>query len=77
MSQQAHSYIFGVPIFVRDLPSGDLAVWHPFNDHVRGIVEPICRRYGYWRSEYNNWIIGRPHRVKVLNALRNAGARHG
>lgn len=49
--------VLGVPVFARSLPSGALAVWHPYNDTVREIVEPICRDRGYWRASHNNWIV--------------------
>lgn len=47
----------GVPVFIRHLQSGDMAVWHPFNLETQAVVEPICRGRGYWKAEYNNWII--------------------
>lgn len=50
-------FVLGVPVFIRALPSGDLAVWHPFNEAVREIIEPICRTRGYWQPKYNNWIV--------------------
>jgi len=50
-------YVPGVPVFARRLPSGSLAVWHPYNSAAREIVEPICRNRGYWRATHNNWII--------------------
>lgn len=33
----------------RELPSGDMAVWHPMSSGLRDIVEPICRRRGHWK----------------------------
>lgn len=39
------------------LPSGDMKVWHPLNDELRGIVETACRGRGYWNPEYKNWIV--------------------
>jgi hypothetical protein len=73
MSYEAVIFIFGVPVYARALPSGDLAIWHPFNDTVRGVVEPICRRHGYWRAEYNNWVVESEYKRWVLNELRDAG----
>lgn len=49
--------ILGVPVFARGLASGDLAVWHPFNDTARSVIEPICRSRGYWQPKYKNWVI--------------------
>ena len=51
--------IRGIAIQIRPLPSGDLAVWHPCNEDVRAVIEPICRNRGHWKAEYNNWIIFR------------------
>lgn len=39
------------------LPSGDMKVWHHFNERLRSIVEGVCRGRGYWNPEYNNWIV--------------------
>lgn len=50
-------HVLGVPVFTRSLPSGDMAVWHPYNEAIRNVVEPICRERGYWQSRYNNWIV--------------------
>lgn len=70
--------IRGTPVYVGALPSGDIKVWHPHNDTVRSIVEPICRGKGYWRVDYNNWIVFRRFKHSVLRALRAQGrVRHG
>lgn len=61
--------ILGVPVFVRQLPSGDLSIWHPFNSEVRKIVEPICRKRGYWRVGFNNWIVSAQYSSDVLDEL--------
>lgn len=42
--------VLGVPVFARMLPSGDMAVWHPFNSDVQAVIEPICRGRGYWQT---------------------------
>lgn len=70
---QYNFHIYGVPVFSRVLPSGDLAIWHPYNSHVREIVEPICRQRGYWRPGHNNWIVFQQFREIVLAELRSAG----
>lgn len=59
MLNQSVLVIRGVPVHIRSLPSGDMAVWHPCNEVVRAAVEPICRNRGHWKPEYNNWIIFR------------------
>ncbi len=63
----------GVPVFVRNLPSGDMAVWHPYNPEVQQIVEPICRGCGYWQPEYKNWVIKSNCVTRVLAALGIVG----
>lgn len=62
-------HIEGIPVHMRSLPSGDLAVWHPCNGRVRARVEPICRDHGRWEARYNNWIIFRQFRARVVQAL--------
>lgn len=64
--------IRGIVIHIRPLPSGDLAVWHPCNEDVREVVEPICRNRGHWKAEYNNWIIFRQFEDVVCAELAAA-----
>lgn len=66
--------IRGIPVYVGTLPSGDLKIWHPHNDAVRVIVEPICRGRGYWRADYNNWIVFSRFTSAVLDELCQQGA---
>lgn len=61
--------IQGVLVYTRILPSGDMAVWHPYNQRVRAIVEPICRGCGYWQAKFNNWVIKQPYVAQVSNEL--------
>lgn len=72
MPQENIFYIRQVPVYIRDLPSGDAVVWHPYNASVREIVEPICRSRGYWRSQFNNWVIFSCHKAHVIDAIRKA-----
>ena len=65
--------IHGVPVHTRPLPSGDMAVWHPDNEGIRGIVEPICRGCGYWQAEFKNWVIKQPNVVRVRSELAACG----
>jgi len=65
----------GVPVYVRHLPSGDMVVWHPFNEAVRVVVEPICQGNGYWQPEYKNWIIWKSRAYRILNELAKAGEK--
>lgn len=69
MFDQVVLRIHGVPVYLRPLGSGDLAVWHPCNEHVRTVVEPICRSRGHWKAGYNNWIIFRQFQVIVRAEL--------
>lgn len=70
--------IRGIPVYVGTLPSGDLKIWHPHNDAVRLVVEPICRKRGYWRTGYNNWIVYRWFATAVLNELcQQEAENHG
>jgi len=65
-----HKFLIqGVPVFTRSLPSGDMAVWHPYNEAIRKIVEPLCRDKGYWQSRYNNWIVQACHTEAVIQRL--------
>lgn len=64
--------IHRVPVFIRRLPSGDIVVWHPYNEVVRQIVEPICRQSGYWRNSHNNWVITSDESEAVIAKLESA-----
>ncbi|HPV31909.1 MAG TPA: hypothetical protein PLW03_03830 [Methylotenera sp.] len=70
MSFDTIYHINNVPVYVRKLPSGDIAVWHPINEEVGKVVEYICRNHGRWNSQYNNWIIFSKYKYRVLNDLR-------
>lgn len=69
--------IHGVPVQLRRLPSGDWAVWHPLNESVRALVEPICRGLGYWHGEYHNWIVFSQFADQVWVDLLAAGHAGG
>lgn len=64
--------IGGIPVFVKELPSGDMKVWHPYNEFVRKIVEPICRGRGLWHPHYNNWIVFSQFKCIALAELHSA-----
>lgn len=65
----------GVPVYTRRLPSGDVAVWHPFNVEVQAVVEPICRGRGYWQGEFNNWVVKASCAGLVLAELARIGRK--
>jgi len=67
--------IRGVPVHLGELPSGDLKVWHPLNEAVRALVEPICRGRGRWHPDYRNWIVFRPFKCVVVSELRACAER--
>jgi len=69
MSYNAIYHINNVPVYIRNLPSGDIAVWHPIHEYVGHVVESICRHRGRWNSQYNNWIVFSNFKYQVLNAL--------
>ena len=47
-------HIAGERVELRSLRSGDLAVYHRPAEHVRALVEPICRNRGHWNSVSGN-----------------------
>lgn len=57
---------YGIPVYLRELPSGDLQVWHGFNHRVREIVEGACRGRGRWDSVHNNWTVFSQFRKRVI-----------
>lgn len=64
--------ILNVPVFIGELPSGALKIWHPFNDRIRREIEPICRGKGRWHPGFKNWIVFSHFKNEViaeLNAL--------
>jgi len=70
-------YINHVPVQIRHLPSGDIAVWHPFNAEIAEIVSGFCRGYGYWDSNYNNWVIFAGFKHTVICLIERRSAKHG
>ena len=62
-------YVLGVPVYVRELPFNNISVFHPTNQAVREIIEPICRGRGYWSADYKNWVIFEQFRTIILNEL--------
>jgi hypothetical protein len=66
--------IDGIPVFVGVLPSGDIKVWHPYNERARHIVEPICRGRGTWNPRFKNWIVSAAFKDIVLSELQRVAA---
>jgi hypothetical protein len=59
----------------RELPSDDMAVWHPMSARLRDVAEPICRGRVHWKAEFNNWIVFRQFAGAVLADLETQGRR--
>jgi competence protein CoiA len=56
-------------VFVRDLPYGNVKVYHRPSHAVRQIVEPICRGHGYWNPKFKCWIVFDCFKQEILNRL--------
>lgn len=70
--------ILGAPVQLTPLRSGDVAIWHPVNEAVRAVVEPICRGRGYWDTDHRNWVVFARFKTQVCFELRaRSGGRHG
>ncbi|MEI7612746.1 MAG: hypothetical protein WCK63_07540 [Betaproteobacteria bacterium] len=76
MLEQKTLRIHGMSVHIRSLPSGDMVVWHPFNEEVRAVIEPVCRNRGRWNGEYNNWIVFRQFREIVCTELEAEASSH-
>ena len=60
-------------IWVKEFQSGDLRVFHRYDQRVREIVEPMCRRRGYWNAQYKNWIVFKQFKAELLELLSRQG----
>jgi hypothetical protein len=60
-------------IWVKEFQSGDLRVFHRYDQRVREIVEPMCRRRGYWNAQYKNWIVFKQFKAELLELLGRQG----
>jgi hypothetical protein len=59
-------------VWVTELPYGNISVYHRYDARVRQIVEPICKKRGYWNAQYRNWIVFDQFKTELLELL----ARH-
>lgn len=67
-----HEWRFAVGatwIWVTELPFGNVRVFHRFDERARRIVEPICRKRGYWNAKYKNWIVFDHFKSELLQLL--------
>ena len=60
-------------IWVKEFQSGDLRVFHRYDQRVREVVEPMCRRRGYWNAQYKNWIVFKQFKAELLELLGRQG----
>jgi hypothetical protein len=60
-------------IWVKEFQSGDVRVFHRYDQRVREIVEPMCRRRGYWNAQYKNWIVFMQFKEELLELLGRQG----
>lgn len=73
MVTSKYYYINDVPVQIRYLPSGDIAVWHPVNIGISNIIESICRNRGRWDRQYNNWIVFKQYKFQVILDIERRG----
>lgn len=67
-----HEWIFSfgnIWVYVRDLPYGNVKVYHRPSQYVRQIIEPICRGHGYWNPKFNCWIVFDQFKEYLLSQL--------
>ena len=70
-------YIQHISVQIRHLPSGDIAIWHPFNLFLADIIDSICRNRGRWDRQYNNWIVFSQFKFGVISEIKSKGVQHG
>lgn len=63
-------------IWVKELPFGNVRVFHRFDEHARLVVEPICRKRGYWNGKYKNWIVFDQFKAELLQLLASHATPH-
>jgi len=60
-------------IWVKEFQSGDLRVFHRYDQGVRQVIEPMCRTRGYWNAQYKNWIVFKQFKAELLEQLGKQG----
>jgi hypothetical protein len=60
-------------VWVREFQSGDLSVFHRYDQRVRAVIEPLCRSRGYWNARYKNWIVFKQFKAELLELLGRQG----
>lgn len=69
-------YFNNVPVQIRYLPSGDVAVWHPINKQTADFIDQICRGCGRWDGRYNNWIVFSQFKTAIINKIKEICINH-
>lgn len=69
-------YINSIPVYIRDLPSGDIAVWHPYNIELGKFIYQICLGRGYWKPQYKNWLIFSAFAHSVVSDIQVRSESH-
>lgn len=63
-------------IWVKELPYGNVKVFHRYDEQARLVVEPICRPLdGRWNPKYNNWIVPEAYKNELLKLLGERARR--
>lgn len=63
----------GTWVWVRELPYGNIKVFHRPSEYARKVVEPICRSRGYWNAKFKSWIVFDKFKVDILRCLNESG----
>lgn len=69
-------YINNIPVYIRNLPSGDIAVWHPYDIELGRVIYQICFGKGYWKSKYKNWLIFSGFANTVIDDIKSRSIHH-
>lgn len=75
---EIHEWKFAIGatwVWVKELPFGNVRVFHRFDDQARRVVEPICRDRGYWNGQYKNWIVFDQFKLELLQLLSSQATR--
>lgn len=65
--------IGGSWVWVRELPYGNMKVFHRPSDYARKVVEPICRNRGFWNKQFKSWIVFDKFKDEILRCLAESG----
>lgn len=74
--QVATYYINNIPVYIRSLPSGDIAVWHPYDIELGKVIYQICYGKGYWNTKYKNWLVFSGFAHSVIGDIKSRSNHH-